>query len=218
MTPARERGLTALLCAAGAGLTLLAAGRPWATVRARDAITPFALEVTGRDLGATAGALGWAALAALAALFATRGKVRAGVGLLLAAFGAVIALSSVTAIDEGTIRSAAGDRSALLRIAARPVVETGPWWAVSLCGGALVALAGLAALLRGGRWPGLSSRYERRDAAPGRARPGASGGGAASPGGDPADLWKSLDRGEDPTRDPAGDPQDRAGDPKEPRG
>ncbi|MGH3240829.1 MAG: Trp biosynthesis-associated membrane protein, partial [Spirillospora sp.] len=65
MTPGRERGLTALVCAAGAGLTLLTAGRTWATVRAEDAITPFSQNLTGGDLGGAAGALGWAGLAGL---------------------------------------------------------------------------------------------------------------------------------------------------------
>ncbi|NEA24549.1 Trp biosynthesis-associated membrane protein, partial [Actinomadura bangladeshensis] len=66
MTPGRERGLTALLCAAGAGLALLAGGRTWATVKAEDAITPFTQTLTGGDLGGAAGALAWAGLAGLA--------------------------------------------------------------------------------------------------------------------------------------------------------
>ncbi|WP_067487693.1 Trp biosynthesis-associated membrane protein [Actinomadura hibisca] len=202
MTPARERGLAALACAAGAGLTLLAAGRPWATVRARDAITPFGLELTGRDLGALPGGLGWAALAGLAVLFATRGRVRAGLGALLAVFGVVIAVSSATAVRAGDVRAAAGGKSTLLRLAEQTTVQVGPWWAVSLAGGVLVAAAGLVTLLRGARWPGMSARYERQGAAPaGPAR-------ARTADRDAAGLWKSLDRGEDPTEDTADEPAD----------
>jgi Tryptophan-associated transmembrane protein (Trp_oprn_chp) len=53
---------------------------------------------------------------------------------------------------------------------------------------AAAALAGAGALLawRGPSWPPLSRRYER----------GASPAEATS---DPRDLWKALDRGEDPT-------------------
>ncbi|MFC9974071.1 Trp biosynthesis-associated membrane protein [Spirillospora sp. NPDC127200] len=200
MTPARERGLAALVCAAGAGLTLLAAGRPWATVRARDAITPFSLELTGRDLGALPGGLGWAALAGTAVLFATRGRVRAGLGALLAVFGAVIAVSSVTGIQAGDVRAAAAGKSTMLRLAGETAVQTGPWWAVSLAGGVLIVAAGLFTLVRGARWPGMSARYERQGAAP-------AGPAPARPAtdDDSAGLWKSLDRGEDPTEEPAGD-------------
>ncbi|XVQ13863.1 Trp biosynthesis-associated membrane protein [Spirillospora sp. CA-255316] len=233
MTPSRERGLAALLCAAGAGLALLAAGRPWATVRARDAITPFAQDLTGRDLGGAAGALGWAALAGLAALFATQGRVRAGVGVLLALFGAGIGYGSVTVVQRSDVLAAAGEKSALLRLGGDLSVQVGPWWAVSLAGGLLLVAAGAVTVLRGARWPGMSARYERApasasppaagegpggdrsgdrpgdrpDAVPGGGeRPAEAGGreGAASAADDPASLWKSLDRGEDPTASSAG--------------
>jgi uncharacterized membrane protein (TIGR02234 family) len=212
VTPSRERGLAALLCAAGAGLTLLAAGRPWASVRARDAITPFAQDLTGRDLGTAPGALGWAALAGLAALFATRGRVRAGVGLLLALFGAGIAYASTTAVQRSDVLAAAGEKSPLLRLGGNLAVDAAPWWIVSLAGGVLLVAAGSFTLLRGARWPGMSARYERTPAPVSdgknepKAKPAVAAGtgtagaaGAASKEDDPSALWKSLDRGEDPT-------------------
>ncbi|MBX6769154.1 MAG: Trp biosynthesis-associated membrane protein [Actinomadura rubrobrunea] len=206
MTPARERALAALLCAAGAGLTLLAAGRAWAHVRAAGAITPFTLELTGRDLGGAAGALGWAGLAGLAALFATRGKVRTGVGVVLAAFGAAIGYASAASVRTAHVLAAAGDKSALLRLSGNPSADVTLWWAVSLGGGVLLLAAGLVTILRGARWPGLSMRYERPAAAVTRTPPAAD---------DPSSLWKSLDRGEDPTEPTPGDvpaaPQPRRG-------
>ncbi|WP_181006800.1 Trp biosynthesis-associated membrane protein, partial [Streptomyces sp. SM9] len=60
---------------------------------------------------------------------------------------------------------------------------------------ALLLAAGLLALWFGRRWPAMSGRYER-DGSP-RAR-------KAAPPVDPdrpEDLWKALDRGEDPTRE-----------------
>ncbi|MFB4316219.1 Trp biosynthesis-associated membrane protein [Actinomadura sp. 21ATH] len=208
MTPSRERGLAALVCAAGAGLTLLAAGRPWASVRARDAITPFAQELAGRDLSTVPGALGWAALAGLAALFATRGRVRAGVGALLALFGAGIGYAAVTSVQRADVAAAAGEKSAMLRLAGSLSVDVAPWWAVSLAGGVLLVAAGLFTLVRGARWPGMSARYERTRAPEGEAKAASKGSGSgagskgkrpAAPEADPAGLWKSLDRGEDPT-------------------
>ncbi|MFG2000149.1 TIGR02234 family membrane protein [Spirillospora sp. NPDC048911] len=192
MTAGRERGLAALLCAAGAGLVLLAAGRPWATVRARDSITPFVQDLTGRDLGGAASALAWAGLAALAALFATRGRVRAGVGALLVIFGAGIGYASVAAVRRSHVLTAAGDRRALLQgLSAHPAVDVGAWWTISVAGAVLLVAAGLLTLVRGARWPGMSARYERQ----GAARPSAPG---KAPD-DSSSLWKSLDRGEDPT-------------------
>ncbi|MFD0905899.1 TIGR02234 family membrane protein [Actinomadura sediminis] len=199
MTPARERGLAALLCAAGAGLVLLAAGRTWATVTADGAITPFTRELTGGDLGGAPGALGWAGLAGLAALFATRGRVRAAVGALIALFGVGIGYAAATAARGSHVAAEAGDGSALLQVGADPSVHVNAWWTVSVAGGALLVAAGLITLLRGSRWPGMSARYERT----GPGGPGASGARRAPAGDDPSAMWKSLDRGEDPT-DPGG--------------
>lgn len=186
MTPGRERGLTAVVCAAGAGLALLAAGRTWATVRAQDAITPFTQHLTGGDLGGAAGALGWAGLAGLAALLATRGRVRAGVGVLIALFGVGIAYASTVSVQRSSVLAAAGDKSALLRLGAHPVLDVNLWWLVSVTGGVVLAVGGILTAVRGARWPGMSARYER--SAPRKAAED-----------DPSALWKSLDRGEDPT-------------------
>ncbi|MEU8804732.1 Trp biosynthesis-associated membrane protein [Spirillospora sp. NPDC048819] len=195
MNPRRERGLTALLCAAGSGLALLAAGRTWVTVRAEDAITPFTRDLTGGDLGGAAGALGLAGLAGLAALFATRGRVRAGVGVLIALFGAGIAYASAAAVQRSNALSAAGDKSALLSLGGDPALDVNLWWIVSVAGGVLLAAGGLVTAVRGAGWPGMSARYER--AAPSR---------PAAEDDDPSAMWKTLDRGEDPTAQKNGRP------------
>ncbi|TDE25060.1 TIGR02234 family membrane protein [Actinomadura sp. 6K520] len=199
MTPGRERGLTALLCAAGAGLVLLAAGRTWATVRAEDAITPLTQSLTGGDLGGAAGALGWAGLAGLAALFATRGRARAAVGVLIALFGAGIGYASTAAVQRPNVLSAAGDKSALMSLGTDPAMDVNLWWMVSVTGGVLLAAAGLVTAVRGRRWPGMSARYER--AAPRGTAAGDTGKETGEDPGeqDPSAMWKSLDRGEDPT-------------------
>ncbi|MWA04289.1 MFS transporter [Actinomadura sp. LD22] len=223
MTPGRERGLTALLCAAGAGLALLAGGRTWATVKAEDAITPFSAHLSGHDLGGTATALAWAGLAGLAALFATRGRVRSAVGVLIALFGAGVVYASAAAVQRAHVLSAAGEKSALLKIGAHPSLAVNLWWMASVTGGVLLVAGGLVAAARGGRWPGMSARYERAGAP--ASRPAAPK--TAAPADDPSALWKSLDRGEDPTakdaaqdaaRAPAEDePVDPAGEPDGPR-
>ncbi|MET9968515.1 TIGR02234 family membrane protein, partial [Streptomyces sp. NPDC006356] len=68
------------------------------------------------------------------------------------------------------------------------------WPYVAAVGGALILLAGLLALRYGRLWPGMSGRYERN----GTPRPRRRAPAAADPD-RPEELWKALDRGEDPT-------------------
>ncbi|MCD0450811.1 Trp biosynthesis-associated membrane protein [Actinocorallia sp. API 0066] len=192
----------ALVAVAGAALTLFASGRVWAFAElVGDAgqasphggatIAIGSWEVAGGDLAATA-ALGWAALAATAAVFAVRGVGRIAVGVLLALLGALTVPLALTAVDDASVRAALVDRTLLVageRIAADATVW--PWLAAA--GGVVVALSGLWTAVRGHAWPGMSARYER----------GSRPVRAASPD-DPSALWKSLDRGEDPTADTSG--------------
>src|SRR5262249_56138639 len=83
------------LGAAGAGAVLLSARQGWARV-APPAPAPLpasVVSVRGQDLVPLAGALALAALASLAAVIATRRLARRLAGLLMAAFGAVIAVA-----------------------------------------------------------------------------------------------------------------------------
>ena len=67
------------------------------------------------------------------------------------------------------------------------------WPYVAAVGGLLLLLAGLLALRYGRLWPALSGRYERDGTSrPRKTRP------AADPD-RPEEMWKALDRGEDPT-------------------
>jgi uncharacterized membrane protein (TIGR02234 family) len=182
--------VAAVACAAGAGLVLLAAGRTWATVRAQGAITPVTQPLAGRDLAGGISALGWAGLAALAALAATRGRARAAVGVLLTVLGGAAGYLAVRAMDTGRAAGTARTQSSLLDLGTGLTVQMSAWWAVALAGGILLAAGGILTTLRGSRWPGMSARYDRS----GPTKPADP---ATSE--DPARLWKSLDRGEDPT-------------------
>ncbi|MEO3783528.1 Trp biosynthesis-associated membrane protein [Actinocorallia sp. B10E7] len=188
----REALLAALGCAAGAILVVYASGRTWATVDPKPEGAED-LQVTGEALTAT-GALGWAALAALAALAATRGRARIAVGAVLTLLGAVICLLSLTAADPSSVAAAAAEASALFNAGDEYSIAGTSWPALSAAGGVLTALAGVVTAVRGHRWPGMSARYDRRPQPAGK---------AASD--DPTALWKSLDRGEDPT---AADPEE----------
>lgn len=196
MNVRRELTVVALLAAAGVGLAVTAGGRVWATVLAPDALSPVAPALTGGELAGAGTALGWAGLAGLVALFATRGRVRSALGVVFVMLGAGIAVVSGTAVGERRVLAVAGEQSAILRLAGQMTVHPTAWWAISLAGGLLLAAAGSLTVARGARWPGLSARY---DPAGTTRRPG---GVTPAPGAeqdDPSGLWKSIDRGEDPT-------------------
>jgi uncharacterized membrane protein (TIGR02234 family) len=193
-TPARRREFTAALLAAAAGAALLAAAgtRDWATaevaVSGPAAAAPVA--VSGGDAAAAAAAMGPAGLAALAAVVATRGWARRVVGAVLAGFGAVALASVWQGTRTGTLSRLAADQVAAGGAVDALAVSAG--WPVSAAAGAVLLLAaGAATAVRGPSWPGMGSRYDRHSAP------------RAVPGGDPAELWRSLDRGADPTLDPA---------------
>ncbi|MEO5877399.1 MAG: Trp biosynthesis-associated membrane protein, partial [Streptosporangiaceae bacterium] len=119
---------------------------------------------------------------------ATSGWLRRVLGVLLVLLGAGIGAVSATATGHAHIVEEAGYRSRLFGAGSDLGVTTNAWWTVSLAGGLLLAAAGVLTAVRGARWPGMSARYDAVNAVPKKV------------GDDPAGLWKSLDRGEDPTR------------------
>ncbi|MFD3453654.1 TIGR02234 family membrane protein [Streptomyces sp. NPDC058691] len=182
----------------GAALVLLAAGKTWRHGSAGMAGGGVAVHVSGGQVTAVPGALALVGLAALVAVFAVRGVARRIVAGLLALCGAGALIAALLATGDGSaLDAAAAAASGLTRATATDTATTG-WPAVSAVGGALLLLAGVVAVLRAAVWPGMSGRYERDTTA--TARPSTA---RSAPVGDheerPEDLWKALDRGEDPT-------------------
>ncbi|MFD0396505.1 TIGR02234 family membrane protein [Kitasatospora sp. NPDC059811] len=179
----RTLGVMLLLTVLSAVLVLTAVGRVWAEGRAGT----LAVSVSGGAISELPGGLALVGLAAAVAVFAVRGAGRLAVGALtlLAGLGAAAA-SAAGAGDTAALDAEAARKLALSGSAATEVGHTGwPW--VALAGGLLLAVAGLLTLRYGRSWPAMGSRYE----APTRKAPAKSE--------TPADLWKALDRGEDPT-------------------
>ena len=212
----REYGIATLAMAAGAALMLAASGRVWVSglLGSPGPVAPVLVEITGGDLTGALRGLGWAGLAAIAGLYAARSWARRVVGALVAACGvfALTALWSATRPDTliGAVTELATDTAGTGEVVGTPDIGLlGPVMAAS--GAVLLVLSGLTAVVRAPAWPGMGTRYDR-DAAP---RP--------SQARTPADLWKSLDAGDDPTLDAPGGgtsaaPVDRAepGDDTEP--
>ncbi|GGL10194.1 hypothetical protein Sme01_32450 [Sphaerisporangium melleum] len=197
--PARggaRRALAAwvVVSAASAGLVLAAAGRTW--VRAAYSGGPGGgtrLELSGGELAPVLTPLALACLAAVVAVLATRGLWRKGVGVLTALLGAAIAVAAWRAVSPAAVAQVAGTRGALTGVPGLVTSTVQPWPALAVAGGALLTAAGALAVVSGGRWPGMSERYERR------AAPAGTRAGAGRPGGSERSLWDALDRGLDPT-------------------
>ncbi|HEY1623347.1 MAG TPA: Trp biosynthesis-associated membrane protein [Streptosporangiaceae bacterium] len=211
----REYGVVLVLGAAGGALILIALREVWAhaiytpphPIPAQD------YAVTGQSLIPLASALAVAALACLAAVIATRGLARRVVGALLAVIGGYAAVTVTAAVTAAAVLTTAqnanpatgsgtgggsttsgvsggGSGGVLVSGAPGHAVMTGLGWHVVAAIGALaIALAGLATLCRGPRWPVMSARFERPDRRSATARPKS----------DSATMWESLSRDVDPT-------------------
>lgn len=177
-----------LLTALGAVLVLTAAGRTWAEGVAqgmtgnRVPVAASGSRLTGLPTG-----MALAAMAAAVAVFAVRGRARLLVGGLTVLAGAGVVVGAVLGnADTAGLHAVAAGQLALSSGHAEEITRTAwPW--VALAGGVLLAGAGALTVRFGGRWPAMGSRYEAPSRRPARASDS------------PADLWKALDRGEDPT-------------------
>ncbi|KAF4406123.1 MULTISPECIES: TIGR02234 family membrane protein [Streptomyces] len=191
----RSLAAALLLGAAGAALALLAGGQTWSEATTAAAQGTMPLTAEGRDVTGVPAALAIVGLAALVAVFAVRRSGRTLVAVLLALSGLGTAVTSVLGgTDTGALEAKAAEATGLVGADVSGVGHTvWPW--ISALAGVLLLIAGLLALRHGRRWPSMSGRYER----PGGAarRPG----GAAPDPERPEEMWKALDRGEDPTRD-----------------
>jgi uncharacterized membrane protein (TIGR02234 family) len=200
--PGRRSLAVALFSGAvGAAVALLSSRQPWAEGAAEVAGGAFPLTARGGDVTGAPAALAIVGLAALVAVFAVRRAGRVLVAGLLALCGAgTVAAALLGASDREALEDKAAQVSGDATAAVTGLSHTA-WPYVAAVGGALILAAGLLALWRGSRWPGMSSRYERGAGVPRpRRAAGAAGGAAASADPErPEDLWKALDRGEDPT-------------------
>ena len=195
----RSLALMLLLTVLGAAVVLLAAGQTWAHGSVAFQATRLKVSASGSETSGLPGALALVALAAAVAVFTVRGVGRAVVGALLALAGAGVAVTAlVAATGDGALDSKAARAVGLTKATATGVDHTlWPW--VGALGGVLLLLGGLLVLARGRDWPGMSSRYDAPGKATGRPR-GAAAKRATPDQETPADLWKAMDRGEDPTR------------------
>lgn len=198
--PARSKGggrrslaAALLLGALGATVVLISSGQIWTSGTATVAgIGAKALDADGQTITGAPAALAIVGLAALVAVFAVKRAGRVLVSALLALSGAgTIAAALLGAGDHAALDAQAAKLSGDLAATVGAVTRTG-WPYITAFGGLLLLAAGLLALRFGGSWPGMGGRYEREGGPRTQARR------PVDPE-RPEELWKALDRGEDPT-------------------
>lgn len=190
----RALGVALLLGAAGAAAALVAGGQVWSEATASFAQGQVPVQAKGGDVTGLPSALALVGLAALVAVLAVRRKSRAVVAGLLTMCGAgTLATPLLSADDRAPLVEKAAETSGLTQSTIEAVHVTA-WPYLSAAGGVLLLLAGVLAVRYGAQWPSMSgsSRYERTSRRP-RGVP------AAVDPDRPEDMWKALDRGEDPT-------------------
>jgi uncharacterized membrane protein (TIGR02234 family) len=190
----RALALALLFGALGAAFALVASGQVWSHSTASFASSHLPVRATGSEVTGLPSALGLVGLAALVAVFAVRRAARALVAALLSLCGAGTLLSAVlNGGDAGPLNAKAAKLSGIAQ-SGIDEVHVSAWPYLSAVGGLLLLCAGLLALRYGRGWPSMSGsgRYERGGRKP-------RGAPMAVDPDRPEDLWKALDRGEDPT-------------------
>ena len=188
----RSRAVAYALLLLGGGLALVASGQPWW----RAVGAGVSVRFTGTQAsGGLSQALGIVALAGtlLTLALRRRGRQVVAVVLLAAAAGAVLAgllrlRPSADAVRTGVREVSLADSF--------EVLPTGwPW--VYAAAGLLLAVGALLVLVTAPRWAGRTERFDRTVPATAAVVTAAD---------DPADVWKAMDAGKDPTATTPDDP------------
>ncbi|MCX3063465.1 TIGR02234 family membrane protein [Streptomyces beihaiensis] len=188
----RSLAAALLLGAAGAAVALLASREEWCSGVASVAGGTLPLTVKGSDVTGVPAALAIVGLAALVAVFAVRRAGRVLVAALLALSGAGAVAAAVLGADDSSALDAKAAQASGNTAATIDALSHTAWPYVAAAGGLLILAAGILAVIYGAAWPSMGGRYERSGAPRARrAKP-------VDPD-RPEDLWKALDRGEDPT-------------------
>ena len=174
----------------GGGMVAVAAAKPWATttVGARGLPT-LPVSVDGADVVPVVAALGLVLLAGAVALAATKNQGRRLAGLVLVSAAVMVGWLTLTA--GPAITDALHEQSVGAVGQATSLHPDGTLWRwLTLAGAGLSLVAGVAALAKGPEWPTMGSRYDR----PTSARPVNDAEASTE-----TDVWRVLDKGEDPT-------------------
>jgi uncharacterized membrane protein (TIGR02234 family) len=180
LTARRTFWPSVLLGVAGAGLAAYAGHCHWI---AADISNPFdSVQQTGIDSPATT-ALALVALAAWGVVLVTRRWVRRGVAVL-GGLAAVAVIPTIFTTRHDLLARHGG-------------AHTNAWPWIALVGALVSAALAVVAVLKAPQWPEMGAKYD----APTGAAAKQSTSQLPLEEQSSLDLWKSLDEGQDPTRD-----------------
>jgi uncharacterized membrane protein (TIGR02234 family) len=190
--------VVAILALAGAGLAAVAAALTWWSADYTDPLTGgLTVTATGSGCVPELVPLALVGLAGFGAALATRGFARRLVGVVIGVCGLAVAVLSALQFADPPASLVTDLTRPADPVGAAQLHPFGP--ALAVLGGALLTAAGVAVGLGVGARR-LGARYD----APTSAAAGRAAAAAAVPAGDqaeadPADWWKALDAGVDPT-------------------
>ncbi len=178
MNPKREYSLTLLVVIVGSVITWWAYSRTWAPAAPCFGSLGPACEParTGAEVEPTGPALALLTALTTLAVIATRSRGRQVVGFLL------------VLLSVASVAVAVSTRS-----------SDSAWWLMAVAGSIVALLGSAVVLMRGARWPTMSSRYERTSIE--RASLNSTAPTALGEPTDiaPKDAWDALEHGIDPT-------------------
>jgi uncharacterized membrane protein (TIGR02234 family) len=191
VTPRRLYAPVVLATLAVGGLAFFAAGRTWARADVKaEGLASARIAVSGTDAQPLVSALAVVVVTAGLASLAAGPRMRRVVGVLtvvVAITAAVLVPRSGSSTLDDAVRSAAEKSPAYTGPSSLGDISYAPWDLLAIAAFVLAVVLGVAMVRYAGRWPTMSSRYDAPSAR--RTRAGASDG----------DMWKAMDRGDDPT-------------------
>lgn len=191
LTPRRLYGPVVLATLAAGGLAFFAAGRTWAEADLEpEGLAAATVSVSGADAQPLVSALAIVVVTAALAILAAGPRLRRVVGVLTVLVAAVAIVTVPRAGSDSldsAIRSAAEESPAYTGPDALGAVSHAPWDLVTIAAFVLAIVLGALTVRFGPRWPTMSTRYEAPTSRPVADDPTST------------DMWKAMDRGDDPT-------------------
>ena len=185
----RSRTLAFSCLLIGGALALIGSGQPWWRATGEGVVLP----ISGtRATGGLSQALAIVALAGTFLMLALRARGRRVIGVLLVPVG--VGLAVVGGLGLGPSADAISNQGHEVSLADTLQMTATAWPWVFVVSGALVTVGAALTMITARSWPSRSDRF----------RAGSSRSEVPADQ-DPAELWKAMDAGLDPTTDASGD-------------
>ena len=192
MSPRRLYGPVVLATLATGGLAFFAAGRTWAEAEVRaEGLASATVRVSGADAQPLVSALAVVVVTAALAILAAGHRMRRVVGVLTV----VVSVAAIVLVPRpggdslvDAVRTAAEKSPAYTSPASIGDISYSPWPYVAIAAFVLAIVLAAVTVRLASVWPTMSSRYD----APGAAK-------QLPVDASSSDMWKAMDRGDDPT-------------------